>query len=130
MGTMQASHLPPMSTQEFAKVVRCFASFHRTSVDLGAITVPMLALVGEHEPAFVHRHAARIVAEVPGATTAVIPHAGHASSLDNPRAFNQALRAFLAGLPAQMGPQKDGPADGDDPRAAPARAQGLKAKAS
>ena len=35
---------------------------------------------------------------IPGARLAVIPRAGHLSPLENPRAFNAAVRAFLRGL--------------------------------
>jgi 3-oxoadipate enol-lactonase len=35
---------------------------------------------------------------VPGAQTAVLPHAGHVANLDNPAAFTQAVMQFLASL--------------------------------
>jgi pimeloyl-ACP methyl ester carboxylesterase len=37
--------------------------------------------------------------EIPQVTLALIPDAGHLAPLENPAAFNQALRDFLAGLP-------------------------------
>lgn len=98
LGTFNADDLPPMPTGEFAKAVRCFASFHRTSVDLAAIRVPTLVLYGENEPSFIPRHAHRLREGVPGATLAVIPGAGHASNLDQPAAFNDAVRTFVGAI--------------------------------
>ena len=37
--------------------------------------------------------------KIPGAVKAVIPDAGHAANLDQPAAFNAAVRAFLDALP-------------------------------
>jgi pimeloyl-ACP methyl ester carboxylesterase len=37
--------------------------------------------------------------KIPSATLARIPNAGHLAPLENPAAFNQALRDFLASLP-------------------------------
>lgn len=86
---------PPMDTDEFAKVVRALATFHESSVDLPSITVPTLALYGEYEPPFFRRHAARIGDLVPDAIVREVPGAGHASNLDEPEAFTEAVRAFL-----------------------------------
>jgi pimeloyl-ACP methyl ester carboxylesterase len=33
--------------------------------------------------------------KIPGARLAVIPNAGHAANIDQPQAFNDALREFL-----------------------------------
>ena len=38
--------------------------------------------------------------KIPGARLEVIAGAGHSSNLDQPEAFNRALRDFLDGLPA------------------------------
>lgn len=66
---------------------------------LPAIRVPALVLVGEHDAPF--RGAANYMArKIPNAEQVVLPGAGHVANLDNPRAFNAAVSAFLAGLPA------------------------------
>jgi pimeloyl-ACP methyl ester carboxylesterase len=39
-----------------------------------------------------------LAAAIPGARLAVILRAGHLSPLENPRAFNAAVRVFLRGL--------------------------------
>ena len=38
--------------------------------------------------------------KIPGAAKVVIEDAGHAANLHQPAAFNRAVEAFLAGLPA------------------------------
>jgi pimeloyl-ACP methyl ester carboxylesterase len=63
---------------------------------LPTISVPTLVLVGEHDAITPPADAAAMVAVIPGARLVVIPRAGHLSPLENPRAVNRALRAFLA----------------------------------
>jgi 3-oxoadipate enol-lactonase len=62
---------------------------------LGDITCPTLVIVGEQDalipPAVTQDYASRI----PGAQFAVIPRAGHLSSLEQPEAFLQAIGGFL-----------------------------------
>ena len=86
---------PLMGTDEFAKVIRAVASFDESEVDLASITAPTLVLYGEHEPAFVRRHAPKLGAELPNATVREVPGAGHASNLDDPEFFTAAVREFL-----------------------------------
>jgi 3-oxoadipate enol-lactonase len=59
------------------------------------ITVPTLVLVGEHDALTPPADAQALAAAIPGARLVVIPAAGHMSPLENPRAVNAALRAFL-----------------------------------
>ncbi|RDI70823.1 alpha/beta fold hydrolase [Halopelagius longus] len=87
---------PKMETAEFAKVVRAVAAFHETTVDYSAVAAPTLVLYGEFEPSFVRRHAAKMAAEIPRVTVREVPGAGHASNLDDPDFFTDAVRAFLA----------------------------------
>lgn len=62
------------------------------------VQVPLLLLAGERESA-ARRHDNEVLqALVPGAQTAVLPHAGHVANLDNPAAFTQAVLQFLANL--------------------------------
>lgn len=61
---------------------------------LPGISVPTLILVGEEdEPYFAG--AAHMERSIPGASSLRIPGAGHSSNMDNPVAFNAAVRAFL-----------------------------------
>lgn len=87
---------PTMETDEFAKVIRAIAAFHATEIDLSSITVPTLVLYGEHEPAFIRRHAPKLSAEIPNASVRAVPDAGHASNLDNPGFFTRTVGEFLA----------------------------------
>jgi 3-oxoadipate enol-lactonase len=80
---------------------------------LKTISVPTLLVAGEDDaltpPAQAQAMRAAIQArrrqrganrtEIPQVTLALIPDAGHLAPLENPAAFNQALRDFLAGLP-------------------------------
>lgn len=86
---------PQIPTAEFAKVIRAVASFHETTVDLSLIDAPTLVLHGEHEPAFLERHAWRFGATLPNATVHEVPRAGHASNVDEPEWVTAALREFL-----------------------------------
>ena len=65
---------------------------------LPSIAVPALLIAGDEDqvtPATPMREMARAIR---GATITVIASAGHVSPLEQPRAFNEALGAFLAGL--------------------------------
>lgn len=86
---------PSIDTDEFVKIVRSMTRFHELTVDLTRISVPTLVLYGENELPFVKRHAAEIAAHVSDVAVREIPDAGHASNLDNPDAFTDALRTFL-----------------------------------
>jgi pimeloyl-ACP methyl ester carboxylesterase len=61
---------------------------------LPSITVPTLVLVGSDDKPFLGP-TDYMAAKIPGATKVVIPNAGHAANIDNPVAFNGAVRSFL-----------------------------------
>ncbi|MFC7139082.1 alpha/beta fold hydrolase [Halosimplex aquaticum] len=87
---------PKMETDEFAKVIRAVAAFHRTEIDFSAITAPTLVLYGEHEAPFMRRQALKLAAEIDGSKIEAVPGGGHASNLDNPDFFTGAVRELLA----------------------------------
>lgn len=58
------------------------------------IKVPTLIIVGADDTAFL-APADYMAAKIPNARKIVIPDAGHASNLDQPQMFNQALEGFL-----------------------------------
>jgi len=62
---------------------------------LGAIQVPVLALVGEEDTLTPVAEARKIAEGVPDGRLVVIPGAGHLSNLESPKAFNEALTSFL-----------------------------------
>lgn len=61
------------------------------------ITAPTLILVGSEDKPFLGA-ADMMAAKIPGATKAVIEGAGHASNIDRPEAFDQAVLHFLHSL--------------------------------
>lgn len=63
---------------------------------LGEIRVPTLVLVGEHDTPAFHAMAGAYVTGIAGARKAVVPGAGHVSCMEEPAAFNEAVRGFLA----------------------------------
>ena len=65
---------------------------------LPTITVPALVIAGEADVVTPPADAQAMAAAIPGARLAVIPKAGHLTPMENPRAFNAVVRAFLCGL--------------------------------
>ncbi|WP_315836273.1 alpha/beta fold hydrolase [Bradyrhizobium prioriisuperbiae] len=66
---------------------------------LPRIAVPSLVIVGADDTPFLAA-SDYMAAKIPGARKVVIPNAGHAANIDQPQAFNDAVTAFLAELPA------------------------------
>ncbi|MDR3513165.1 MAG: alpha/beta fold hydrolase [Caulobacteraceae bacterium] len=62
---------------------------------LPAIKVPTLVLVGADDTPFLAA-SDYMAAKIPGAVKVVIPNAGHAANIDQPKAFNRAVTGFLA----------------------------------
>ena len=84
-----------MTADEFAKTIRAVSRFHDTEIDYANITVPTLVLYGENEPGFIQAHAARFADRLPDVEVRSVPNAGHASNMDNPDFYEDALREFL-----------------------------------
>lgn len=63
------------------------------------IKVPSLVVVGSKDTPFIAA-SDYMAAKIPGAQKVVIDDAGHASNIDQPKAFNDALLAYLGKLPA------------------------------
>jgi pimeloyl-ACP methyl ester carboxylesterase len=61
---------------------------------LPAIKVPSLVVVGADDTPFLAA-SDYMAAKIPGAEKVVIPSAGHAANIDQPKAFNDAVLAFL-----------------------------------
>jgi pimeloyl-ACP methyl ester carboxylesterase len=76
-----------MLTQRDAKVIEV----------LPEIKVPSLVVVGADDTPFLVA-SDYMAAKIPGARKAVIPAAGHAVNIDQPRAFIEAVMPFLDGL--------------------------------
>jgi 3-oxoadipate enol-lactonase len=65
---------------------------------LSTITVPTLVIAGNEDVITPPADAQAMAAAIPDARLAVIPGAGHLTPLENPRAFNAAVRKFLHNL--------------------------------
>lgn len=66
---------------------------------LPGIAVPSLVIVGANDTPFLAA-SDYMAGKIPGATKVVIPGAGHAANIDQPAAFNAAVRDFLDALAA------------------------------
>ena len=75
-----------MLTQRDARVIE----------SLPAIAVPALVIVGANDTPFLAA-SDYMAAKIPDAKKVVIPDAGHSANIDQPAAFNAALRDFLQG---------------------------------
>jgi len=87
-----------MARQPAAGVVaalKAMAARPDSTADLAGIDVPTLVVVGGEDRITPPDDARAIAAAVPGAGLVVVPGAGHLSNLEEPGAFNAALRAFL-----------------------------------
>lgn len=63
---------------------------------LGGIDVPTLVLCGEHDAVTPLDGMRDLAGRIPGASFVPVAHAGHLASLEQPVAFEAALRRFLA----------------------------------
>lgn len=98
------SELEPDGHRDLAGVARAARytmRHHDGSVmeSLPSVRAPALVLAGERDTPFLAGidYMAR---KIPNAEKVLLPDAGHTANLDNPAAFNAAVSAFLARLPA------------------------------
>ena len=89
------------SAQGLANAARgMLAQFDSRVMDvLDKIAVPTLVLVGSEDKPFLGA-TDYMASHIPGAQPVVIEGAGHASNIDKPAAFNEAVLGFLKSLPA------------------------------
>lgn len=66
---------------------------------LDGIRVPVLVLWGECDSVVPREESDYLVEHVQGAQFELVPKAGHLSNQENPEAFNDAIRRFLASVP-------------------------------
>lgn len=87
---------PTISHDEFGKIARSVAAFPDTDLDAARITAPALVMYGEHAPSAFRDIHERLAAHLSNAAveTLVVPDAGHASNVDNPAFFTDAVRRF------------------------------------
>ena len=87
------------SAQGLANAARgMLAQFDSRVIEsLPEVRVPTLVLVGENDTPFLGG-TEYMANKIPGSTRAVIANAGHASNIDQPNAFNEAVGSFLGSL--------------------------------
>lgn len=83
-----------MDHQEYVKVYDAIYDFDLLHLEL--IQVSTLILNGEHESGSVMRHTQEILKRVKPARAVTVPHAGHASNMENPEFFNRVVLEFLS----------------------------------
>ena len=110
---------PRISKQAFARLVDSIAALHKDSylktlrattrigehpaykgretfVDLASVRVPTLVICGTEDAVTPAGMSRALAAGIAGARLCWIEDAGHLSNIENPQAFNTALRTFLA----------------------------------
>jgi 3-oxoadipate enol-lactonase len=74
---------------------RALATRADSTATLSAIRVPTLVIVGEEDAITPPSEAEAMAAAIPGAQLVRIPGAGHLANLEQPEAFNAAVRTFM-----------------------------------
>lgn len=78
-----------------AAALRALAGRKDFTASLRDISCPTLVLAGDHDTITPPADAQALAQAIPGARYEPVPAAGHLSNLENPKAFDAALRAFL-----------------------------------
>jgi pimeloyl-ACP methyl ester carboxylesterase len=79
----------------YRKALGAIVGFDRRAA-LGAITVPALAVAGEHDTTAPPAVTEKMAQKIPGAEYAVLARCGHLANLERPRAFDDAVLGWLA----------------------------------
>lgn len=76
-----------------------FAMLEDISAEVAKIAVPTLVLAGaEDRLDSIEQHRTEVVARIPGATLAILPHSGHLLPIDEPLQTAAAIDHFVRGL--------------------------------
>lgn len=66
-----------------------------TDAQVGTITVPTAVVLGEYDEAITRAHAEHMASVIPGAELVILPGVSHFAMLQDPAAYNAAVRAFI-----------------------------------
>jgi 3-oxoadipate enol-lactonase len=100
----------PDVAERLVRIVSDYSGWHWTHDDPGLlpsppaaarledISVPSLAIVGEHDVLDHHAIADELSTRIPAGSKVVIPGVGHMSSMEDVAMFNGIVQAFLAGI--------------------------------
>ena len=91
----QARQLMDNPAAGFAGALEAMKRRPDVTEELAAIDVPTLVVVGEDDQLSPVEVAESMAARIPQSRVAVVPDAGHLSSLESPEVFNDALATFL-----------------------------------
>lgn len=101
----------PALAAQLARMVEGYSGWHWLNRDphrkgvapararLGQIAIPTLVLVGARDNADFQAQADLLAGGIPGARKVVLPGVGHMANMEDPVAFDRAVREFLARLP-------------------------------
>jgi pimeloyl-ACP methyl ester carboxylesterase len=100
-GTAERASAVHRSAEGLARAARGMLAQRNSGVieSLPSIKVPSIVIVGANDTPFLAA-SDYMAAKIPGARKVVIPNAGHASNIDQPTAFNDAVTGFIRGLGA------------------------------
>jgi pimeloyl-ACP methyl ester carboxylesterase len=98
-GSAERAYAVHRSADGLARAARGMLAQKNSNVieSLPNIKVPSLVLVGADDTPFLAA-SDYMATKIPGAKKVVIPNAGHASNIDQPKAFDEAVTGFINGL--------------------------------
>jgi pimeloyl-ACP methyl ester carboxylesterase len=95
VATLCRQRIEAQPAEAIASALRAMMTRPDAGPVLSSIDVPTLVVVGEEDVLTPPSEAEGLQRAIPGASLVRIPGAGHLSSLENPKAFNEALASFL-----------------------------------
>jgi pimeloyl-ACP methyl ester carboxylesterase len=100
-GSAERAYAVHRSADGLARAARGMLAQKNSAVieSLPNIKVPSIVIVGSNDTPFLAA-SDYMAAKIPGCKKAVIPDAGHAANIDQPKAFNEAVLGFISGLAA------------------------------
>jgi pimeloyl-ACP methyl ester carboxylesterase len=100
-GSAERAYAVHRSADGLARAARGMLAQKNSAVieSLPNIKVPSIVIVGANDTPFLAA-SDYMAAKIPGCKKAVIPDAGHAANIDQPKAFNEAVMGFIGGLAA------------------------------
>ena len=98
-GSAERAYAVHRSADGLARAARGMLAQKNSAVieSLPNIKVPSIVIVGSNDTPFLAA-SDYMASKIPGCKKAVIPDAGHAANIDQPKAFNEAVLGFLGGL--------------------------------
>lgn len=98
-GSAERAYAVHRSADGLARAARGMLAQKNSAVieSLPNIKVPSIVIVGANDTPFLAA-SDYMAAKIPGCKKVVIPDAGHAANIDQPKAFNEAVLGFIGGL--------------------------------